>query len=56
MLKGKTIGKIKLQEGLCEVAEDYQTKIMLFKTNYRDLSQAKRNCDLLRELIEKIGK
>lgn len=56
VLKGKTIGKIKLQEGLCEVAEDYQTKIMLFKTNYRDLSQAKKNCDLLRELIEKIGK
>jgi len=55
VLKGKTIGKIQLEEGLCDVAEKYQKKIMLFKTNYRDLSQAKRNCDILKKLIEKIG-
>ena len=54
-LKGKIYGGVKLEPGLCEVAEDYQTKIMLFKTNYRNLADARRNCEILKKLIHEIG-
>ena len=55
-LKGKIFGDIKCEEGLCPIAEDLQKKIMLFKTNYRDLSKARFNADLLSKLIDKIGR
>jgi perosamine synthetase len=54
-LRGKKFGGILLKSGLCPVAEEYQKKIMLFKTNYRNLNLAKRNVDLLHNLINKIG-
>ena len=38
------------------IAEEYQNKIMLFKTNYRDLAEARKDVDLLSGLIDKIGR
>ena len=55
-LKGKVFGNTKCNEGLCPIAEDLQKKIMLFKTNYRDLSKARFNADLLSKLIDEIGR
>lgn len=55
VLKGKKLGSFQLREGLCQIAEEYQKKIMLFKTNYRDLGEAKKNCDILKKLIHTIG-
>ena len=55
-LKGKKFGDTICEEGLCPVAEDLQKKIMLFKTNYRDLSKARYNADLLKKLIDSIGR
>ncbi len=55
-LKGNKYGLTNCIEGLCHIAEDYQKKIMLFKTNYRDLSQARKNCEILEKLINEIGR
>lgn len=55
-LKNKQFGITKCQHGLCPVAEEYQKKIMLFKTNYRDLSKARKNAILLANLIDEIGR
>jgi len=56
VLKNKKYGEIECKEGLCPVAEDLQSRLMLFKTNYRDLSKAEKNANLLRDLIEEINK
>jgi perosamine synthetase len=56
VLKGKNIDGIVMGVGLCPVAEQYQKKIMLFKTNYRDLGEAAKNVDLLASLIDEIGR
>ena len=53
-LKNKNYSTQTLNKGLCPTAEDYQKKLMLFKTNYRDLSQARKNVDLLKEMIIKV--
>jgi len=42
--------------GMCPVAEDLQKKIMQFKTNYRSLSIAREKAEILRKLINKIGR
>ena len=42
-------------KGLCPVAEDIQQKLMIFKTNYRDLDLAKNKADILQKLINEIG-
>jgi len=42
--------------GDCPVAEELQPKMMLFKTNYRDLSLAENKSNILRELMLKIEK
>ena len=55
-LKGKTIGNQHYEKGLCPIAEDYQTKIMAFKTNYRDLGVARRKVNILSKLINDIGR
>lgn len=55
-LKGKTMGLQTFQIGLCPIAEEYQTKIMAFKTNYRDLGEARHQTNLLAELINEIGR
>tara|TARA_B100001989_G_scaffold3713_1_gene2504 strand:- start:53520 stop:54731 length:1212 start_codon:yes stop_codon:yes gene_type:complete len=54
-LKGKIYGNQKLEEGLCPVAENCQKKIMLFKTNYRDLGEARKNAKILENLIRDIN-
>jgi perosamine synthetase len=55
-LRGKVIGGVPLEPGLCPIAEEFQRKIMLFKTNYRNLSDAARNSALLSDLIDEIGR
>ena len=55
-LKGKKFGNTTFEHGLCPIAEEYQRKIMLFKTNYRNLAEARHDADLLSELIDKIGR
>ena len=37
--------------GDCPIAEDIQKKLMLFKTNYRNLGEAEIHCRLLNSLI-----
>jgi len=43
---------ISYRNGLCPVAEEMQPKLMQFKNNYRDLSLAKKQADILREVVE----
>ena len=50
------MGNQEFQKGLCPIAEDYQTKIMAFKTNYRDLVNAKKQVQILASLIDEIGR
>ena len=54
-LKGKVLGGQVLDLGLCPVAEDYQKKIMAFKSNYRDISEAKDQAAILKKLIDDIN-
>ena len=42
------------EKGLCPVAENIQSKIMQFKTNYRDLKLAKEKAEILRKVIRKL--
>jgi perosamine synthetase len=55
-LKGRIMGGQKFELGLCPIAEEYQTQLMVLKTNYRDLSEARRQCQLLSDLIDQIGR
>mgnify|MGYP001271885521 CR=1 FL=1 len=55
VFKGKEIGGLIMDKGLCPIAEEYQKSIMLFKTNYRNLDEAKKDTDLLANLIKEIG-
>ena len=55
-LKGKQMGGQTFAPGLCPVAEDYQKKIMAFKTNYRDLAEARHKTQILARLIDEIGR
>jgi perosamine synthetase len=50
-LAGKTYGDVTFEAGLCPVAEGLQQRVMCFKTNYRDLDDARRKVDLLAQLI-----
>ena len=50
-LKGKVLGRVKMEAGLCPVAEGLQQRVMCFKTNYRDLDDARKKVELLSELI-----
>ncbi|MBT7349767.1 DegT/DnrJ/EryC1/StrS family aminotransferase [candidate division WWE3 bacterium] len=43
-------------KGMCPIAEDLQKKIMQFKTNYRSLSVAQKKADILKALIDKLGR
>jgi perosamine synthetase len=42
---------VQLSTNPCPIAEDLQKKLMLFKTNYRDLGQAERQAEILAKLI-----
>lgn len=55
VFKGKSFGGVEMKEGLCPVAEEYQKSIMLFKTNHRNPDEAKKDVDILKTLIKKIG-
>jgi len=55
-LQGKKMGDQTFIEGLCPIAEEYQKKLMVFKTNYRDLNIAEENAMILSRLIDKIGR
>ncbi|MDH4164586.1 MAG: DegT/DnrJ/EryC1/StrS family aminotransferase [Nitrospirota bacterium] len=55
-LRGKKMGNQVFELGLCPIAEDYQKKIMAFKTNYRDLGEARHKVDILSSLIDNIGR
>ena len=55
-LKGSVFSNQTCENGLCSLAETYQKQIMLFKTNYRDLGDARRNVEILEELINELEK
>ena len=42
-------------KGLCPVAERIQSQMMVFKTNYRDLSLAKSKAECLRKTILEVS-
>ena len=48
--------KSKFSTVSCPIAEEYQKKLMCFKTNYRDLGLAQRKVNLLKNLITDIGR
>ncbi len=52
----KKIGTTICDNGLCPNAEDLQKKLMLFKTNYRDISVASKKAEILSNLIDRIGR
>lgn len=54
-LRGKKIGNQLFEYGLCPIAEEYQKKIMAFKTNYRNLEEAKKQTKILSKLIKEIS-
>jgi perosamine synthetase len=56
VMKGRVYNGIELKEGMNPIAEEYQNKIMLFKTNYRDLAEARKDVDLLSNLIDEIDR
>jgi len=55
-LKGKIFGGVTLINGLCPIAEKYQKKLMLFKTNYRNMDVAERKINILSKMIDDIGR
>jgi perosamine synthetase len=55
-LRGKVLGNTRMGPGLCPRAELLQARIMQFKTNYRDLGQARLQADILCALIDEIGR
>ena len=55
-LYGKKLGNQIFKEGLCPIAEKYQKTIMVFKTNYRNLDEAKKQTMILTKLIDEIGR
>lgn len=38
------------------MAEDLQSRIMAFKTNYKDLHEVTRQAEILNDLIDEIGR
>lgn len=54
--KGRVVNGRTFGPGLCPVAEEIQPLIMQFKTNYRDLDVARRKADVLKSLIDEMGR
>ena len=52
----KDYGSQKWDINLCPIAENLQGKIMAFKTNYKDIFLAKKKINILKELIDEIGR
>ncbi len=55
-LIGQTFGSVTCAKGLCPIAEDLQSRIMQFKTNYRNLQIAQGKAQILSDLIDNIGR
>jgi perosamine synthetase len=55
-LRGKEFGGRLMEKGLCPKAEELQLRVMQFKTNYRNLGEAKFKAELLSKLINEIGR
>ena len=55
-LRGRTMGNQKFDRGLCPIGEEVQSRIMAFKTNYRDMGIARVKVDILAKLIDEIGR
>lgn len=47
---------LQYEKGICPVAEKLQPQMMQFKTNYRDLDDARKQARLLRETIQQVEK
>ena len=55
-LRGKEFGGHRMDPGLCPKAEALQCRIMQFKTNYRNLGEARQKAEVLAKLINEIGR
>lgn len=47
---------VSYKQGLCPVAEKLQSRLMQFKTNYRDLDLAEAKAEVLRKVIKKFAR
>lgn len=56
VFKGKTFGNYEMALGLCPNAEALQRRIMSFKTNYKDVEQMITQANIMRTLIDEIGR
>jgi len=54
VFKGLKINGVTYKKGLCPVAETIQSRIMQFKTNYRNMDDAKKKTEILNKLINSI--
>ena len=55
-LRGKEFGGRRMSAGLCPKAEALQGRVMQFKTNYRNLGEARMKAELLGKLVDEIGR
>jgi len=55
-LRGLKFGDALMAPGLCPKAEALQKRLMQFKTNYRDLDDARHKAGILSDLIDQIGR
>jgi perosamine synthetase len=53
-LAGKKFGSTICSPGLCPVSEGLQERVMCFKTNYRDLEEAKKKIEILAQLLKSL--
>lgn len=56
VFRGQSMGGKVMEPGLCPIAESYQKKIMLFKTNHRNLADANKDAVILSMLIDEMGR
>lgn len=54
--QGMTMGNQVFESGLCPIAEDLQSRIMAFKTNYLNPELARIQAEILSSLIDEIGR
>ena len=55
-LRKKSYGTQIWDKDLCPIAENLQSKIMAFKTNYKEIKLAKQKILILSEMIDEIGR
>ena len=51
----KNIKTFKWEKGLCPVAEEVQPKMMQFKTNYRNMDDAREQALILKKLVKSLN-